>query len=138
MRVMDNDRDSEHGQLARSCHTCYLDRELAVERAKAAELEKALKLVQSHAFTAWQRGNQAGISSNARAVREAFDAMSKARQVTLDENAIFTGLLERAEGRCDQLASHLEFAVTMLTVAGLSGNAQVNAMRTALAELTPQ
>ena len=43
---------------------------------------------------------------------------------------------ERAQR--DKLASHLEFAVTMLTVAGLGGNAQVNAMRTALAELTPQ
>lgn len=75
--------------------------------AKVEGLEKALKLVQSHALTAWQRGNQAGISSNARSVREAVDAMNKARQVTLDENAIFTDLLERAEGRGDQLAALL-------------------------------
>lgn len=34
--------------------------------------------------------------------------------------------------RIGELASHLEFAVTMLTVAGLAGNAQVEAMRAAL------
>ena len=34
--------------------------------------------------------------------------------------------------RIGELASHLEFAVTMLTVAGLAGNAQVEAMRSAL------
>ena len=34
--------------------------------------------------------------------------------------------------RIGELASHLEFAVTILTVAGLAGNAQVEAMRSAL------
>ena len=34
--------------------------------------------------------------------------------------------------RIGELASHLEFAVTLLTVAGLAGNAQVEAMRAAL------
>ena len=34
--------------------------------------------------------------------------------------------------RIGELASHLEFAVTVLTVAGLAGNAQVEAMRAAL------
>lgn len=34
--------------------------------------------------------------------------------------------------RIGELASHLEFAVTLLTVAGLAGNAQVEAMRSAL------
>ncbi|MBX9913716.1 MAG: hypothetical protein K2Y25_07445 [Pseudomonadaceae bacterium] len=114
--------------------------DLDAERAKVAELEKALKLVQSHAFTAWQRGNQAGISSNARAVREAVDAMNKARQVTLDENAIFTDLLERAEGRVGQLAALLREAHDTYRAAihweDLRGT--MKRISTALAELTPQ
>ncbi len=39
---------------------------------------------------------------------------------------------DQQDQRICELASHLEFAVTMLTVAGLAGNAQVAAMRAAL------
>jgi len=58
----------------------------------------------------------------------------KARGVV--EQAIIDGLRGEADQqaqRIGELASHLEFAVTMLTVAGLAGNAQVEAMRAALA-----
>lgn len=52
-----------------------------------------------------------------------------------DAQAIIDGLRGEADQqaqRIGELASHLEFAVTMLTVAGLAGNAQVEAMRSAL------
>ena len=52
-----------------------------------------------------------------------------------DAQAIIDGLRGEADQqaqRIAELASHLEFAVTMLTVAGLAGNAQVEAMRSAL------
>jgi len=35
----------------------------------------------------------------------------------------------------DQLAAHLSFAVTMISMAGLGGNAQVDAMNAALASI---
>ena len=49
--------------------------------------------------------------------------------------AIIDGLrgeVDQQAQRIGELASHLEFAVTLLTVAGLAGNAQVEAMRAAL------
>ena len=52
-----------------------------------------------------------------------------------DAKAIIDGLrgeVDQQALRIGELASHLEFAVTMLTVAGLAGNAQVKAMRSAL------
>ena len=52
-----------------------------------------------------------------------------------DAQAIIDGLRGEADQqaqRIGELASHLEFAVTLLTVAGLAGNAQVEAMRAAL------
>jgi len=52
-----------------------------------------------------------------------------------EAQAIIDGLRGEADQqaqRIGELASHLEFAVTMLTVAGLAGNAQVEAMRAAL------
>jgi len=64
------------------------------------------------------------------------------RQVTTDQlcrlsdaQAIIDGLrgeVDQQAQRIGELASHLEFAVTLLTVAGLAGNAQVEAMRAAL------
>ena len=46
-----------------------------------------------------------------------------------------TAEFDKQAQRIGELASHLEFAVTMLTVAGLAENAQVSAMSAALAEL---
>lgn len=43
-----------------------------------------------------------------------------------------TAEFEQQAQRIGELAGHLEFAVTILTVAGLAGNAQVEAMRAAL------
>lgn len=52
-----------------------------------------------------------------------------------DAQATIDGLRGEADQqaqRIGELASHLEFAVTLLTGAGLAGNAQVEAMRAAL------
>ena len=46
--------------------------------------------------------------------------------------ACLEGEIAKRDARIGELASHLEFAVTLLTVAGLAGNAQVEAMRSAL------
>ena len=43
-----------------------------------------------------------------------------------------TAEFDKQAQRIGELASHLEFAITMLTVAGLAGNDQVEAMRAAL------
>lgn len=72
------------------------------------ELKKALSKVQSHAATAWNRGHTAGLAAAGQSVREAVDAMDQARQVTLDENARFTDLLEAAEAERDAFRAVLE------------------------------
>lgn len=67
------------------------------------QLEKSLKLVQSHAHTAYTRGRQAGIADQERTAREAIAAMDLARDQMMDENERFTDLLEKAEQERDQL-----------------------------------
>ena len=54
--------------------------------------------------------------------------MNKSEQLI----ACLEGEIAKRDARIGELASHLEFAVTLLTVAGLAGNAQVEAMRAAL------
>ncbi|EHK72346.1 hypothetical protein PPL19_05385 [Pseudomonas psychrotolerans L19] len=72
-------------------------------QAKIVQLEKSLKLVQSHATTAYNRGRQAGIAGQERTAREAIAAMDLARDQMMDENERFTDLLEKAEQERDQL-----------------------------------
>lgn len=70
---------------------------------KVEQLEKSLKLVQTHAGTAYNRGRQAGIADQERTAREAIAAMDLARDQMMDENERFTDLLEKAEQERDQL-----------------------------------
>lgn len=70
---------------------------------KVEQLEKSLRLVQTHAGTAYNRGRQAGIAGQERTAREAIAAMDLARDQMMDENERFTDLLEKAEQECDQL-----------------------------------
>lgn len=72
-------------------------------KVEIARLEKSLKLVQSHANTAYTRGRQAGIADQAHTSREAMVAMNLARNQMMDENERFTDLLEKAEQERDQL-----------------------------------
>lgn len=72
-------------------------------KAEIERLEKSLKLVQSHAHTAYTRGRQAGIADQEHTAREAMVAMNLARDQMLDENERFTDLLEKAEQERDQL-----------------------------------
>ncbi|WP_313330054.1 hypothetical protein [Pseudomonas oryzihabitans] len=72
-------------------------------QAKVVQLEKSLKLVQSHAHTAYTRGRQAGLADQEQTAREATVAMNLARDQMLDENERFTDLLEKAEQERDQL-----------------------------------
>lgn len=67
------------------------------------QLGRSLKLVQSHAHTAYTRGRQAGIADQERTAREAIAAMDLARDRMMDENERFTDLLEKAEQERDQL-----------------------------------
>lgn len=67
------------------------------------QLEKSLKLVQSHAHTAYTRGRQAGLADQERTARDAIAAMNLARDQMMDENERFTDLLEKAEQERDQL-----------------------------------
>nr|WP_288355948.1 ead/Ea22-like family protein [uncultured Pseudomonas sp.] len=70
---------------------------------KVEQLEKSLRLVQTHAGTAYNRGRQAGIADQERTAREAIAAMDLARDQMMDENERFTDLLEKAEQERDRL-----------------------------------
>lgn len=72
-------------------------------QTEIVQLGKSLKLVQSHANTAYSRGRQAGIADQEHTVREAMVAMNLARDQMMDENERFTDLLEKAEQGRDQL-----------------------------------
>lgn len=71
---------------------------------RIAELEKALKLVQQHHATAWNRGHIAGMAANRMIAR---DAMKAVEQDAWD-NTQLTEALMAAEKRSEELELELE------------------------------
>lgn len=66
---------------------------------RIAELEKALKLVQQHHATAWNRGHIAGMAANRMVAQDALNAVKKDAW----NNTQLTEALMAAEGRCEEL-----------------------------------
>lgn len=73
---------------------------------RIAELEKALKLVQQHHATAWNRGHIAGMAANRMVAQDALNAVKKDAW----NNTQLTEALMAAEGRCEELERQLEEA----------------------------
>ena len=74
--------------------------------ARIAELEKALKLVQQHHATAWNRGHIAGMAANRMVAQDALNAVKKDAW----NNTQLTEALMAAEARCEELERQLEEA----------------------------
>lgn len=66
---------------------------------RIAELEKALKLVQQHHATAWNRGHIAGMAANRMVAQDALNAVKKDAW----NNTQLTEALMAAEARCEEL-----------------------------------
>ena len=73
---------------------------------RISELEKALKLVQQHHATAWNRGHIAGMAANRMVAQDALNAVKKDAW----NNTQLTEALMAAEGRCEELERQLEEA----------------------------
>ena len=73
---------------------------------RIAELEKALKLVQQHHATAWNRGHIAGMAANRMVAQDALNAVKKDAW----NNTQLTEALMAAEARCEELERQLEEA----------------------------
>lgn len=71
---------------------------------RIAELEKALKLVQQHHATAWNRGHIAGMAANRMVAQDALNAVKKDAW----NNTQLTEALMAAESRCEELERQLE------------------------------
>lgn len=131
--VMDWDDDKElvESLMTISKHEAIIDglRGEVAEQEEAANQWRELALqFDRHRMTA-----MAHIRAAASGDKSAIEALGVFAALPPIPGHEITAERDRQAQRIGDLASHLEFAVTILTVAGLAGNAQVEAMRAALA-----
>lgn len=103
----------ETGALIDDSPWALVDFSRAIEAAvtepllqRIAELEEALKLVQQHHATAWNRGHIAGMAANRMIAQDALNAVKKDAW----NNTQLTEALMAAEARCEELERQLEEA----------------------------
>jgi hypothetical protein len=108
---IDEITDAQWGDTAKYLHAAYRAYARAIESAatapllkRIAELEKALKLVQQHHATAWNRGHIAGMAANRMVAR---DAMKAVEQDAWNNTQLTKALMD-AEKRSEELERELE------------------------------